>query len=501
MKISEIINIEYQLYRDTRSDPVDVRRRDRDIGKEYTGSEENRPSLFRFWLKKLESGSRFPGQSFSSALTFLRYLVFFFFLISGATTCAGVLAYDGSMPVNIVNFIAVFVGIEVLLYLLFLINVLPGSIHNKVPLIGDFYRFAGFVFSRIIGTVSNHLYKNKTGSMGQFTAVYNRVKSRHTIYQKIERWTLFSITQLGGFAFSLGALAACAYLITFSDLAFAWNTTLDVTPDFFHKIVTLISAPWAFISKDLVPGMDLVEATRYFRLGGAYSGTHSSALLVGGWWPFLICILIFYGLIPRFILLVLSRFVLLRTQKKAPFLSSEFDSLHRRLISPIFSIRTESIENGEKKSENKLPVNPESSHFKAEACFLIIWGEIDLSETEIEEIVRAGFKWNIVETYYAGMLDNLKDVETLGRFEGSSRDEPVILVAESWEAPGKAVEHFLRILRNNINRDRRIIIGLINRNSESHLVSPQLTDWQNWQNSVTSLNDPFISIEPITEEL
>ncbi|MGD9159576.1 MAG: DUF2868 domain-containing protein [Desulfobacteraceae bacterium] len=499
MKLTEIINIEYQLYRDAQSDPVEIRKRDREIGKSYNGSVNDLISLFSFWLKELKDENSYPGQSLTSALTFLRYLVFFVFLISGATTCAGILAYDGSRPVNIVNFLAVFIGLQILLYLLFLLNILPRGIRGKIPFIGDFYRFAGFILTRIIEAVSDHLYKNKTESIRHITGIFHRAKSRHLIYKKIEQWTLFSITQLAGFAFSLGALAACAYLIIFSDLAFAWNTTLDVSPEFFHRIVTVISTPWAFISRDLVPTINLVESTRYFRLDGNYSGVHSSALSAGGWWPFLVYTLIFYGLIPRFIFLMLSRIALLRAQKQVPFLSAEFDSLYRRLTSPILSSQSENPVHEQTKSERKDAEYTQKHSHKPEDCCLIVWGEIDMQEAEIKKIIKAGSNWNIHETFYAGMLDNLQDEQTLKRFSGSKDDTPVLLLAESWEAPGKAVEHFLRSLRANIKADRRIIIGLINLDTDSKIISPAQTDWQNWQNAVVKLNDPFTGIEPVTE--
>jgi hypothetical protein len=501
LKLDEIINLEYQLYKDTQYDPVALRERDRKIGKDYNGSEEDRVSLFRFWLKKLEDENSYPGQSLTSALTFLRYLVFLFFLISGATTCAGVLSYDGSRPVNIVSFLAVFVGFQILLYLLFILNILPGGIRGKIPFIGDFYRFAEFIFSRIMGIVSNHLYKNKTESIRQMTSIFNRAKSRHVIYKKIERWALFSITQLGGFAFSLGALAACAYLIIFSDLAFAWNTTLDVSADFFHKIILMISAPWALVSSDLVPTIDLVESTRYFRLDGNYSSLHSGALSAGGWWPYLICTLIFYGLIPRFIFLIFSRFILLRAQKRAPFLSAEFDSLYRRLTSPIFSTQPEKVEQSKEKPKKQDMKISDDPSFKSEACCLIVWGEIDLPEIESEKIIQTGFNWNILETFYAGMLDNLQDEQTLKQLEASKDEEPILLLAESWESPSKAIEHFLHSLRANIKKDRRIVIGLINLNSAGKAIPPSLPDWQNWQDAAVKLNDPFINVEPVIETL
>lgn len=500
MKLSEIINIEYQLYKDAQSDPIEIRRRDREIGRSYTGSENDRTSLFRFWLKRLEHENQYPGRSLTSALTFLRYLVFFSFLVSGAATCAGLMAYDGTRPVNIVNFLAVFVGLQIILYLLFLLNILPGAIRRKIPLIGDFYRFAGFFLSRIIGKVSGYLYKNKTESIRQITGIFNRARSRHVIYHGIERWALFSVTHLGGFAFSMGALAACTYLIIFSDLAFAWNTTLDISADFFHRIIAAVSTPWALVFSDLVPTPDLVESTRYFRLDGNYSGVHSSALTAGGWWPFLICTLIFYGLIPRFIFLMFSRFSLFRAQKKAPFLSAEFDSLYRRLTSPIFSSQTENIEHPEDKQEKAILKFSNVHSIKSEACFLIVWGEIDLPEAEMEKIIKSEFSWKTIGIHYAGMLDNLQDEQTLRYYEESKDDEPILILVESWEAPGKAVEHFIHRLRVNINKERRIIIGALTL-SDATPVSPSKSDWQNWQNAVIKMNDPFIAIEPVTGAL
>jgi hypothetical protein len=499
LKLSEIINIEYQLYRDAESDVADVQERDRKIGMNYAGPIEDRISMFRFWLQNLGDEEVFPGAWFDSALIFIRYLVFFFFLISGAFTCAGILAYDGSRPVNIVNFIAVFAGLNILLYLLFILNLLPGGYCNKLPLIGDFYRLAGFLFRHLIVIVGKRLYRNRTKSIRLVSGIFYRIESRHIIYQNIERWLLFSITQLGGFAFGLGALISCTYLVTFSDLAFAWNTTLDVSPQFFHKIITVIAAPWSLFDGDLIPTLSLVESTRYFRLDGSYSGIQGNALSVGGWWPFLLCIIIFYGLIPRTILMMVSGFRLHYLLKKAPWLSAELDSLYRRLISPVYL--SQSVENTPiiKKREKEEPIVFDGHEIDAQSCIVIKWGEMELDDSVIIRVIRSLFGWDTNNILYAGGFDNFQDEEILKYFEKNSEREPVLFIAESWEAPGRAIEHFLKCLRSKIPKDRRIIIGLINIDHEKRLLTPAKTDWQNWHETVLRLNDPFIVIEPITE--
>lgn len=499
MKLSEIINIEYQLHRDAESGMADVQERDRKIGMSFTGPIEDRTAMFRFWLKNLMDKEAFPGSWFDSTLTFLRYLIFFFFLISGAFTCAGILAYDGSQPVNIVNFIAVFAGLNILLYLLFILNLLPGSYRKWIPFIGDFYRLAGFLLRRIIAAAGRRLYKNRTKPIRFVSDIFHRIESRHIIYKNIERCLLFSITQLGGFAFSLGAFISCIYLVTFSDIAFAWNTTLDVSPQSFHRIIQIISAPWSIFNADIIPSLNLIESTRYFRLDGTYSGAQGNALSAGGWWPFLLCIIIFYGLIPRAVLMMVSGLKLHLLAKKAPWLSADLDALYRRLTSPKYLSQSVEKNSNVKKRERDEPPVFDGKEIDAQSCMVIVWGEAELDDIVINRIISSQFGWSTHDIVHAGGLDNNQDNEILKGFEKGTQTEPILFMAESWEAPGRAVEYFLRQLRTKIKIERRIIIGLINIDHEKRLIAPALADWQNWHKTILKLNDPFIVIEPVTE--
>ena len=250
----------------------------------------------------------------------------------------------------------------------------------------------------------------------------------------------------------------------------------------------------------MVPGIELVESTRYFRLDGDYAASGSSALKVGGWWPFLICTLFTYSLIPRFIFMIISKTVLSHLQKKAVYLSAEFDSLHRRLISPLLSTRSDENPSGKAKSEHAQITTAEDNSLKESSAHLIIWGEMDQPERELIAIIKSSLKVNIIDTHFAGMLENSQDQSTLKEFEENRDNNQIILLAESWEAPGRAVEHFLNRLRSVIGRDRKIIIALININPQNIIIGPSKTDWQNWQDLTIKMNDPFICIEPVTGE-
>lgn len=497
LKLSEIIDLEYQLYMDSQSEPVKVRERDRKIGMEFPGDVKDRTSLFQYWLKRVDEEGSFPGRAVASGLAFLRYSVFILFLISGAAACAGVLSYDGSRPVNIVHFLAVFVGLSVLFYMLFIINLLTGPLHRKIPFIGDFYRFAGFLLSWAVRKTGSHIYRNRPESIRRITGLFYRAGSRHSLYSKIGKWTLFSITQAAGFAFSLGALISCVWLITFSDLAFAWNTTLDISPEMFHRIVRAVSLPWSVFSDECVPSLELVESTRFFRLDESYSASQVSALTAGEWWPFLVRSLIFYGVIPRLLFLALTGYMRARALAQAPFLSAELDSLNRRLSFPVVSTQTTSSQPARHPVQTGVVSGSESNE-KFSSCSIILWSEIELSRDQIAHIAESGFHLKVQEILYAGMFDNEQDEKTLKYFAQTNGHEPVLILAESWEAPGKAIEYFLHRLRANIEDSRTILIGLLNMDSKGGLLTPEPADWMNWQEMALKLKDPFVSLEPVT---
>ena len=43
---------------------------------------------------------------------------------------------------------------------------------------------------------------------------------------------------------AIGVLLAAFYLISFSDLAFAWSTTLNLDAETFHSMLNTLSWPW-----------------------------------------------------------------------------------------------------------------------------------------------------------------------------------------------------------------------------------------------------------------
>ena len=130
----------------------------------------------------------------------------------------------------------------------------------------------------------------------------------------------------------VGLVTAVA-LVTFSDLAFGWSTTLDVPAATATRIVQGIAAPWASFAPLAVPSPELVEQSQFFRLErtGVASG---AARALGAWWPFTVLAVVTYGLLPRLLLLALTA-ARLRTATGALLLEdARVTALLDRMASP-----------------------------------------------------------------------------------------------------------------------------------------------------------------------
>lgn len=505
MKLAELIDIECQILKDSEVDPVELRKRDRQIGLELKTLSQAKNKILLAWLKHVRMDDSYsPGFLFETGFRWFGYFLVFFGLLMGGTTAATVLSYDGSSPVNLVHFLAVFVGVQLLTILFFLTNLLPAFLKKLLPGNGNFYNFIrelNYLFSRLTGKIFSHLPKNK---FSKLLSDLQQIKIRQKLYGTVEKWLVFCLTQRFSLAFNFGALCTCLYLISFSDLAFAWNTTLQISSTMFHKIVNMIAFPWSAFYPHGLPSIELVEASRYFRLNGEYivSPTNPNlpqAAAVGGWWLFLVLALIFYGLLPRIILFCFAKIKFKIALTTLPMDSADFESLYDRLTRPL-------LETGAIRSEKAITDASLSNAFKPHStitsknCIIIKWGDLEITDVELSKLVQARFNWNTKNTLIAGSLDyDSSDVATINYVKGQKENYPLIILAESWEAP-TSIKHFLKQLRQVLSLNRHIIVGLVNADSNQIWRSPLLDDLQVWKTELATLADPYLRVESMVEQ-
>lgn len=137
-------------------------------------------------------------------------------------------------------------------------------------------------------------------------------KSLHWYPDKRERLQLFLRVQCWWLLLGLGLLASYLMLLVFTDLAFGWSSTLIQEPARVETLARGVAWPWSGFWAAAVPDSQLIESSRYLRIAPQSGDPH----LAGNWWPFLLASLLFYNLLPR-VLLALVSLALLRWHREA----------------------------------------------------------------------------------------------------------------------------------------------------------------------------------------
>ena len=500
LRLAELINLENELIACRDADPQQLRKRDRAIGKKLEQAQASRAALFLAWLDELGPRQHSSlGERVVEAYRTMQILLLIVGVLAGASAASATLAFDGSSPVNVVHFLAVFVGMQTLFLLFFVISLLPNRIAKWIPGHGELLhlvRSLSYFAGKLAGRVAEQLPADKSSRWQQD---WHALRLRHKLYQKVERWLLYGLTQRFSLAFNTGALVLCLYLIVFSDLAFAWNTTLQVSSQAFHEITTVIAAPWAAFSDQAVPSLELVELSRYFRIEGQYqiageSARSSNPAAVGGWWPFLVLSLVTYGLLPRMLTFLLTRMKLNSLLKNVPLDSADCDALYDRLTTPI--IETRAIEPEEPAVTAHQPYAPVAVQAEVQTCDVVLWGEIALDRSRAELAVQQRFGWRCQNVLPAGGLDAQVDDETCSKLTKDGQEkQPILVLVESWEVPNKALLHFLQQLRSKSTPKRALLVGLINTEGNGLQHPPEREDWQTWRETLADLQDPYLRVE------
>jgi hypothetical protein len=495
MTLIDLLDLEAQLARDREADPVTLELRDRSLLLGTPRGSGERAALLHRWLTALrqrEPQAFFPGRAVSSAIWGLRAVLAFVGLALGWGAATAVLHYTGSDPVNVWDFLLAFVGLQLVLLALLVATFLIPMAAFGAPFVGA------------IGGLFRAVYPRLAARGGerpeQWRALWHRLGARRSLYHRVEPWVLLGLTQTFGVAFNVGALLGLARLVVFSDIAFCWSTTLvQLDGPRFHALVASLAAPFGWAFPDAVPSLELVEATRFSRLEGAYvlsgTGRAASPELIGGWWPFLTAALVFYGLLPRVVTLGLAQVAAWWTLARLPLDDVEVSRVIHRLAEPHVETRSSTPE-----LSGSLPTPPAVlPKAKGEVpapgarCAIVLWRDIPSGPA-----LKAALTWStgggVTEFHSAGGLDFEEGVEGWhDRLAGAAR---VALVAEGWEAPDRSVRRLLTELRRSAGPRSPLTVWLVDEAGEvvRPAAAPQL---KIWREALGRLEDPYLAVEPL----
>jgi hypothetical protein len=307
-------------------------------------------------------------------------------------------------------------------------------------------------------------------------------------------WECLALLQLGGLCLAVGSLAGLMVSVTVTDLAFGWQSTLQVGARGMHAVVSFLALPWSWLPAGwgLAPSLSQIEGSRIVLKEGI--STLASADLIA-WWPFLAMTLLTYALLPRLVLLGICRHALRRLERG--FAHPGLGRIVARMASPLVEMAAaEGVPSTPLPLRRQSPVRPEV-HEARESSETV--GSVLLLPPELEgrigaddlaaAALRAGGQAPVrivpaalEEGEMAGVLAACRGLEWVG---GRQR---YIALVEAWQPPIRESLQAIGLLGRDDEGGRSLTLLLCGRPSGGRwLTPPDATDREVWAAAVERL--------------
>ncbi len=495
MKLTDLVDLEARLIADRGVDRAELQARDRAIYGDLGIKTSDRPRLLAAWLEALRAKE---GRSLGARVAAAHRALATLLVIAGGAlgwgAAVALLSAPPGEPVDAGSFVLVLVVGQIFLLLLLLVAgpfaVVGGDRVAALPIVGDFR--AGMRW--LVRTVAGAGARLDASRAARWREALDRMGGRASLYGGAERWTLLGLGQLFGVAFNVGVLAYVLRAGVPRGLAFGWSSTLlEATPERVHAALAVLSTPWTWLWADGVPTLEALEATRWLpspeaRFAGAPTSDHASL-----WWHFLVTSVTVYGLAPRVLTLVLAQARRRRALSSVPLDTPEIDRVLRRMISP--TVRTRASEDEEDGASS--PAASEPPPWKEGARYAVVaWRDFPADPEELDRVVKSRLFGRVGRRFSAGGADYGADggvIESLAEEE----KEPVLILAEAWEAPDRGTLAFISALRAGVGADRRLIVGLANPDRDGDWLAPEKGEMEVWRRRLASLRDPYLGLEEL----
>lgn len=464
--------------------------RDRAIGAALTAK---RPAAkVRAWLDALppDEGPAPQAPAVASRLAHGRSLVTLLMIglgaAAGAPVAAAALHYDGEYPVNVVTVLAVLVGLQLLLIVA---TVLTMSLPHIAP------RAVQSLFGRLsVAGIVADLYRRHIepdSVLGRTAAsLFGRDAGGATAAARFSRWQWLTWSQTAGVAFNVAALAVAGALITFTDLAFGWSTTLDVGADDALRVVELLAAPWHGVWPAAVPGLALIESSRYFRLAAGAPG-HVSPAALTGWWPFLVASILCYGLLPRVALLTLSAWRLRAATVGLLLDDPRVTALLDRMNAPEVAVRAPPADDSPAGTggARATPTFGGAPSGALPAAGIVWSGVLDAEHAREYAASRLG--WTLADVAEAGGDRPLEADRAAIDTVAAARPAAVFVFVRGWEPPLLDFLDFARELRGRVGEQTSLVVVPVAAGGGT--VEPAAS--APWSRALARLADPRLYLE------
>ena len=316
-------------------------------------------------------------------------------------------------------------------------------------------------------------------------AVLGRARAQAGLYAPLQRGQLMCWLSQAGLFFGCGALAATLGFVVFTDLAFGWSTTLDVDPEPVQRFFAALARPWAGIWPEASPSLELVAATRHFRVSAGSGPGVSPPLLYGAWWPFLAMAIGCYAVLPRLLILPVVGSWLGREAARAMRFTPGAAELVDSLTTPQIESRAEGAAGAVGRALAGMVPEVELRAWLARGeggprrpPLVVAW-----AESAAESVLRDGLGSDLHFADAGGRRTLAEDAAVVG--EARQAGGPIVIAVRGHEPPILDLLDFLAVLRQAVGAERPICVLLVGGGPAEHEI---------WRRKLVSLADPTLSV-------
>ena len=498
---SDLIDLEYCLSLDREFQQSDLHERDRRI---YLDIPEDRRDLPRDrlilrWLQARKrqvfgaSAPKSPGTVICESYRTLGYLLATLGIVLGFVAALSFLAYSGTTPVNVLNFLFLFIFSQVLIMAVVFPVIglrMAGLAEFPAPIV-SLYALISSRFSGRVARLTAHLPAELRSACISMAGIVKKHGSR---YRQAAYWPFFSLSQYVMVSFNLGLLTATLYRLITSDIAFGWQSTIQFSAPFIHKTVRMLALPWswAFPHRISYPSEAEIEGSRIILKDGIY---HLATQDLVSWWPFLVLCIVVYGLLFRSALVAIGRLGQQRSLRKLEFNTPALIQLVMRMRSPLVTSQAQSPAIPRQPVSTSPPADGDGVS-PAGSALLLIPAEMssDAADAIIDRLDRAGFRIAAQRTFMAGYG---ADQELFAEIAAHSWPEGggIAAVVEAWMPPINETVELLRNLRAAAGPSLPVWVVLAGQ-PNGHGVPAPVTgaERSSWRQKIDELADPYLEL-------
>jgi len=511
--IPDLIDLEYFLSIEGTATDASIEQRDRRIFLDAVeprvagappGSAHFRRSALRLWLERRRSlfstqepAAVLPGEVFLESRSLLRILVAAAGIASGVAVSLSLLTYTGKAAVNVTMYLGVLVFLQ-LLSLLVMFRFLffktsMGWLRHYSLLYG--------LLSRVLEKIAARIARSAmTGIKGrqreEIRSMSGFLRGMYGIYGQVFFWPFFAAAQLFGVMFNAGAIGATLIRVFTSDLAFGWQSTLQMSSGVVYALVRALAAPWAWLlGRHAYPSLEQIEGSRMVLKEGL------TTLVTGNlvsWWPFLVGAVLCYGLLPRVLLSIAAIIGENLALARVRFTHAGCDRLMLRMCSP--GISTAGVPDRSTASglPGKNPLSQEAVYLSYTDAAVLVPDDIigRCTRMELDRQLNVHLGLNLTEILPVTGNIGKDRVVIKAAIQGHGDEErAVVLVQEAWLPPIAETIGLIREIRTCSGQAMRIALLLIGKPAEGTIFTPvRPVDKAIWDKALAGIADPHLSL-------